>query len=423
MEYIKKPLEKIAAQSENVQNQVAQIIETIRQTGDKGLNEYNQKFDQLTRETPWVQQTEIDEAYKNVAPDLIESMKVAAERIKVFAELQRGAIQEVAETEVIPGLFLGSKLIPIESVLCYVPGGNAPLFSTAMMLAIPAKTADVKNITACAPPMKGTQQIHPATLVALDLCGVTQIAVMGGAQAVAAFAYGTESIEPVDLIVGPGNQYVTEAKRQVYGQVGIDFVAGPSEVLIIADETAHPEVVAADLLAQAEHDTNAVATLITTSKQLAKNVNQAVTNQLSGLPTKSIAEVSWRDNGAIIVVTTLEEATILSNQLAPEHLEVITNPNFDTESLINYGSLFIGPYTAEVFGDYTSGTNHTLPTSRAARYTGGVSVGAFLKTVTYQRIEREGFETLKEATKMLAENEGLEAHRRAITKRETFLKA
>lgn len=423
MEYIKKPLAKTVEQSNSVKDAVAEIINTIRQTGDAGLAKYNQKFDGLTRETPWVQQEEIDQAYKEVAPELLGSMKLAAERIKAFAELQRDATQEVPETEMIPGLFLGAKLIPTESVLCYVPGGNAPLFSTAMMLAIPAATAGVKNIIACSPPMKGTQSIHPATLVALDLCGVTQIAVMGGAQAIAAFAYGTETIQPVDLIVGPGNQYVTEAKRQAYGQVGIDFVAGPSEVLIIADESGHPEVIAADLLAQAEHDTNAVATLITTSTQLATEVQEAVSRQLEDLPTKEIAQESWRDNGAIIVVSTLEEATRLSNQLAPEHLEVITNQDFDYDKLTNYGSLFIGPYTAEVFGDYSSGTNHTLPTSRAARYTGGVSVNTFLKTVTYQRIERAGFDALKEPTKMMAGNEGLEAHRQAITKREAFLKA
>lgn len=282
------------------------------------------------------------------------------------------------------------------------------------MLIIPAKIAGVKRICACSPAMKDSEYINPKTLVAMDIAGADEIYAVGGVQAIGAFAYGTDSIKPVDIIVGPGNKYVTEAKRQCYGKVGIDFVAGPSEVLIIADESANPSYIAADVLAQCEHDYNARGILITTDKTLAKEVNKKVNEILVDLPTKDIASLSWNNNGEIILVDNLQEAVKLSNKYAPEHLELnVKNTDEIIDKLTNYGSLFIGQYSAEVFGDYVSGTNHTLPTLRASRYTGGVWVGTFIKTCTTQRLSKGAVDLLAPVAYDLAMDEGLYAHANA----------
>jgi histidinol dehydrogenase len=279
------------------------------------------------------------------------------------------------------------------------------------MLAIPAQVAGVGRICACTPVVKGTRLPHATTLVALDLAGVNEIYAVGGAQAVAAAAYGTEKIRPVSLIVGPGNAYVTEAKRQVYGRVGIDFVAGPSEVLIIADETADPKLLAADLLAQSEHDPEARALLVTTSEEIAIKTSEAIEEFLAEIETAKTARASWESHGEILVAESLQEAIEYSNKTAPEHLEVNTkDPESLVEDLRNYGSLFLGSGSAEVFGDYVAGTNHTLPTMGAARYTGGLWVGTFLKTCTWQKIDPEGVEALAPAAEVMAKNEGLSAH-------------
>ena len=287
-------------------------------------------------------------------------------------------------------------------------------FSTALMLIIPAKVAGVKRICACSPTMKNTNEINPKTLVAMDMAGVDEIYALGGVQAIGAFTYGTDSIKPVDIIVGPGNKYVTEAKRQCYGNVGIDFVAGPSEVLIIADETANSSYIAADVLAQCEHDYNARGILITTDKKLGEEVLKKVNDILVDLPTRDIAKSSWENNGEIIYVESLDEAVKLSNEIAPEHLEVVVkNSDEIVDKLINYGSLFIGDLSAEVFGDYVSGTNHTLPTQKAARYTGGVWVGTFMKTCTTQRLSQRAVDLLAPVAHDLAIDEGLYAHANA----------
>jgi histidinol dehydrogenase len=279
------------------------------------------------------------------------------------------------------------------------------------MLAVPAKVAGVGRVFCCTPVVKGSDLPHAATLVALGIAGVDEIYAVGGAQAIAAAAYGTETIPAADLIVGPGNLYVTEAKRQVYGKVGIDFVAGPSEVLIIADETADPKLLAADLLAQSEHDPEARASLVTTSEEIAIKTSEAIEEFLAEIETAKTARASWESHGEILVAESLQEATEYSNKTAPEHLEVNTkDPESLVEDLRNYGSLFLGSGSAEVFGDYVAGTNHTLPTMGAARYTGGLWVGTFLKTCTWQKIDPEGVEALAPAAEVMAKNEGLSAH-------------
>ena len=414
MEILKKSLFKHMEIEKTLQTQVGEILEEIRFNKDIGVKKYNLLFDKNPRENFRVTRDEIVKAYKQVDVKFIEDLKIAAKNIEEFAKAQKNSFNNEFEKDIYPGVTLGQKHIPIESALAYVPGGSYPLFSTALMLIIPAKIAGVNRICACSPAMKDSEYINPKTLVAMDIAGADEIYAVGGVQAIGAFAYGTDSIKPVDIIVGPGNKYVTEAKRQCYGKVGIDFVAGPSEVLIIADESANPSYIAADVLAQCEHDYNARGILITTDKTLAKEVNKKVNEILVDLPTKDIASLSWNNNGEIILVDNLQEAVKLSNKYAPEHLELnVKNTDEIIDKLTNYGSLFIGQYSAEVFGDYVSGTNHTLPTLRASRYTGGVWVGTFIKTCTTQRLSKGAVDLLAPVAYDLAMDEGLYAHANA----------
>lgn len=393
---------------------VGDMIEDVKKRKDEALREYSQRFDGSTRKSFLVTREEIQEAYEQLTAQEIEDLKKAAEHIRAFAKAQRETIKPLENFSPAPGIFLGHRILPVKSCCCYVPGGNYPLYSTALMLVIPAKAAGVERVTACSPVMKGTDKINPKTLAAMDIAGADEIYAVGGAQAIAAFSYGTEEIPAVDMIVGPGNQYVTEAKRQCYGQVGIDFVAGPSEVLVIADGSGTPEIVAADLLAQSEHDPNAKGMLITTDERFGQAVIQAVEKELSWLPTASIAEKSWETYGEVVLTENLEEAVEIINSYAPEHLELnVREPEILKEKLYNYGSLFIGENTAEVFGDYASGTNHTLPTLRAARYTGGVWVGTFLKTCTHQSMTPEAMRELAPLVERMAKGEGLMGHARA----------
>ena len=397
-----------------VKEQVSAIIEDIKINKDEALKKYNLKFDNNDRSVIKVSKEEIEEAYKQVDEEFIQNLKVAAKNIENFAIAQKESFDNNFEKEIYPGVILGQKHIPVTSCLAYVPGGGYPLFSTALMLIIPAKVAGVKRVIACSPTMKSTPKINPKTLVAMDIAGADEIYATGGVQAIAAFTYGTESIKPVDIIVGPGNKYVTEAKRQCYGTVGIDFVAGPSEVLIIADETANPTYIAADVLAQCEHDLNARGILVTTSEKFGLEVSQKEDEMLETLSTKNIAKPSWDNNGEIILVDSLEEAVQISNEYAPEHLEInVENNEGIIEDLVNYGSLFIGEYSAEVFGDYVSGTNHTLPTLKASRYTGGVWVGTFIKTCTHQVLNKGAVKSLGPVAINMATEEGLHAHANA----------
>ena len=395
---------------------VGGIIDNVIHNGDNALIEYNSRFDNCERKTLRISREEIEEAYRQVSSEDLEDIRKAAANIRAFAEAQKGTLGELRDFSPSEGIMLGHRVIPVDSCCCYVPGGGYPLYSTALMLGIPAKTAGVRRVTACSPVIKGTDTIHPKTLVAMDIAGIDEIYAVGGAQAIAAFSYGTDQIEPVNMIVGPGNSFVTEAKRQCYGKVGIDFVAGPSEVLVIADGHADPEVVAADLLAQSEHDREAKGLVVTTDEALGKAIIDAVEKQLPTLDTEEIARSSWNDFGEIVIADSLEEAVDYANEYAPEHLEVNVEES-RTDSVVNtlrnYGSLFIGGNTAEVFGDYASGTNHTLPTLGAARYTGGVWVGTFLKTCTYQRMSSTAMMGIAPLVSNLARGEGLIGHARA----------
>ena len=422
MKIMKKSCQRTEEDRRNLTKTVEEMINYVREQKDAALKEYNLKFDGCTRETLRVSKEEIQVAYTKLTAQEIEDLKAAAANIRAFSKAQKETVRPLENFSPAPGIFLGHRIIPVKSCCCYVPGGNYPLYSTALMLIIPAKTAGVERVAACSPVMKGTNEINPKTLVAMDIAGADEIYAVGGAQSIAAFSYGTEEIRPVDMIVGPGNRFVTEAKRQCYGQVGIDFVAGPSEVLVIAEGSGTPEIVAADLLAQSEHDPNAKGILITTEESFGTAVTEAVERELAVLETAEIARKSWEVYGEVILVDSLEEAVCLANEYAPEHLELnIQNPEEVSKQLYNYGSLFIGENTAEVFGDYASGTNHTLPTLRAARYTGGVWVGTFLKTCTYQSMTPEAAAELAPLVYRMAKGEGLMGNARAAEVRKSLI--
>lgn len=422
MKIMKKACQRTEEDRRNLTKTVEVMIDYVREQKDAALKEYNLKFDGCTRETLRVSKEEIQEAYSRLTVQEIEDLKAAAANIRAFSQAQKETVKPLENFSPAPGIFLGHRIIPVKSCCCYVPGGNYPLYSTALMLIIPAKTAGVERVAACSPVMKGTNEINPRTLAAMDIAGADEIYAVGGAQSIAAFSYGTEEIKPVDMIVGPGNRFVTEAKRQCYGQVGIDFVAGPSEVLVIADGSGTPEIVAADLLAQSEHDPNAKGILITTEASFGAAVMEAVERELAVLETAEIARKSWEVYGEVILVDSLEEAVRLANEYAPEHLELnVQNPEEVSKQLYNYGSLFMGENTAEVFGDYASGTNHTLPTLRAARYTGGVWVGTFLKTCTYQSMTPEAAAELAPLVYRMAKGEGLMGHARAAEVRKSLI--
>ena len=359
MKIMKKSCQRTEEDRRNLTKTVEEMIDYVREQKDAALKEYNLKFDGCTRETLRVSKEEIQVAYTKLTAQEIEDLKAAAANIRAFSKAQKETVRPLENFSPAPGIFLGHRIIPVKSCCCYVPGGNYPLYSTALMLIIPAKTAGVERVAACSPVMKGTNEINPKTLVAMDIAGADEIYAVGGAQSIAAFSYGTEEIRPVDMIVGPGNRFVTEAKRQCYGQVGIDFVAGPSEVLVIADGSGTPEIVAADLLAQSEHDPNAKGILITTEESFGTAVMEAVERELAVLETAEIARKSWEVYGEVILVDSLEEAVRLANEYAPEHLELnVQKPEEVSKQLYNYGSLFIGENTAEVFG-----TMHQEPTT------------------------------------------------------------
>ncbi len=387
---------------------VSKIIEDVKNNKNKALIEYSKSFNDGNFENEkdfLVSENEIEEAYNNTDKDVVESIKKAYKSVLEFAEKQFSCIKEF-ETKIGESV-LGHKIIPLNRVLCYVPGGNYPLPSSCIMTVTPAKVAGVKEIYLTSP------KIRPQTIVAAHIAGADKIYKLGGAQAISAFAYGTESILPVDKIVGPGNKYVTFAKKYVYGTCDIDFLAGPSEVLIVADETANPDLISADMLAQSEHDKDARSYLITTSKDLAIKVQKSAEKQLETLKTKEIAQIAFEKSSAIIV-NSIDEAIEISNQRAPEHLELIfKDADKFKDKFINYGSLFVGENCAEVFGDYCSGTNHVLPTNMAARYTGGLSVFDFIKILTWQNIDKNMAKDLAKTASKLAEAEGLFAHKLA----------
>ena len=425
MKILKASKERTKEDRSALRKTVGDIIENVIENGDAALLEYNHRFDGCDRASLRISKEEIEAAYKEVPEEDIEDIKKAAANIKAFAQAQRKTMMELKDFSPAKGIMLGHRIIPVDSCCCYVPGGGYPLYSTALMLGIPAKAAGVKRVTACSPVIKGTEHIHPKTLVAMDIAGIDEIYAVGGAQAIAAFSYGTDQIQPVNLIVGPGNSFVTEAKRQCYGKVGIDFVAGPSEVLVIADSNADPDIVAADLLAQSEHDKEAKGIVVTTDEAFGQAVIKAVEEQLEQLDTREIASRSWADFGEVLLADDLEEAIAYANSYAPEHLEVNvaeTQLEQTVGALHNYGSLFIGGNTAEVFGDYASGTNHTLPTNGYAKAYSGVSLDSFIRKITFQEILPQGMKVIGPAIEEMAANELLDAHKNAVTVRLNTLK-
>ncbi|MGQ0652998.1 MAG: histidinol dehydrogenase [Betaproteobacteria bacterium] len=368
-----------------VRETVEGILADVKKRGDAAVREYSEKFDKWAPKK--LGKSEIEAILAKVPAKTIEDIKFAQAQIRNFAEHQREAIRDI-EIETLPGVRLGHRNIPVESVGCYVPGGRYPMVASAHMSIVTARTAGVKRIIACTPPNQG--EPHAETIAAMRLGGADEIWVLGGVQAIAAMALGTESIKPVDMLCGPGNAYVAEAKRQLFGSVGIDLFAGPTEILVVADETADVEMIATDLLGQAEHGPTSPAICITTSSSIAQALPAEIARQLSVLPTADVAAVAWRDYGEIILVDSHDEAVKEADRVAAEHVEILTgNPRWYLEKMRNYGALFLGPETNVSYGDKVIGTNHTLPTLGAARYTGGLWVGKFLKTCTYQEISKE----------------------------------
>jgi len=370
-----------------VRQTVESILEDVRKRGDHAVRELSQKFDNWSPPSFKLSAAELDAIVSKVPSDTIADIKFAQAQIRIFAEHQRASLKDI-EVETLPGVKLGHKNIPVESVGCYVPGGRYPMVASAHMSIVTARTAGVRRVIACTPPTQGAP--HAETVAAMVLGGADEIYVLGGVQAVAAMGIGTATIAPVDMLVGPGNAYVAEAKRQLFGRVGIDLLAGPTEILVIADDSTDVEMVATDLLGQAEHGPTSPAICVTTSRSIAEALPAEIERQLKVLPTADVAGVAWRDYGEIVLVDSDEEAVIEADRVAAEHVEVLTrNPRYFLKHMKNYGALFLGPQTNVSYGDKVIGTNHTLPTLGAARYTGGLWVGKFLKTCTYQEITNE----------------------------------
>lgn len=389
---------------------VEEIAKDVKANGDAAVKKYIQQFDREDLDCFLVSSEEILAAYKKVDRETIKAIKKSIVNVKKFSEKQLKSIKNLKTK--IDKNELGHRIIPLDTVGCYIPGGNYPLLSSAVMTITPAKVAGVKEVVACSP------KIKPETIVACDLAGADKIYKIGGVQAIAAMAYGTESVTKVNKIVGPGNKYVTAAKKYVFGEVGIDFLAGPSEVMVIADDTANPEFVSADMLAQCEHDLDARAFLVCSSKEFAQKVEVSALKQLESLSTKEIASKAFEKSFAI-VVKSLDEAIKLSNKKAPEHLELCikeikgTGAKTYMNKFTNYGSMFVGNYSAEVYGDYCSGTNHVLPTNEVSKYSGGLSVFDFIKIQTYQIISKKGNKIISPYASTLANKEGLMAHKLA----------
>ena len=367
-----------------VRTTVEGILKDIEQRGDDAVRAYSRKFDNWDPASFTLSRSDIEAAIRKLSPREVEDIRFAQTQIRNFAQIQRDSMQDV-EVETMPGVVLGHRHIPVNAAGCYVPGGKYPLIASAHMSVLTAKVAGVKRVVSTAPPFEGAP--HPAIVAAMHFAGADQILVLGGVQAVAAMAIGTQSVAAVDMLVGPGNMFVAEAKRQLYGRVGIDLFAGPTETLVIADESVDGEMCAVDLLGQAEHGPTSPAVLLTISEKLARDTMAEVERQLKILPTAGIAAKAWEVYGEVIVCDSYEEMLAKADELASEHVQVMTrDPDYFLNHMTNYGALFLGPRTNVSFGDKVIGTNHTLPTNKNARYTGGLWVGKFLKTCTYQKV-------------------------------------
>lgn len=360
------------------------ILADIETRGDAAVRDLSRTFDRWEPESFRLSDADIDRALSAVSKRDLDDIRFAQTQVRNFAEHQKAALRDI-EVETLPGVFLGHRNIPVNAVGCYVPGGKYPMVASAHMSVLTAKVAGVKRVVASAPPFRGSA--HPAIVAAMHLAGADEILVLGGVQAIGAMALGTETIAPVDMLVGPGNAFVAEAKRQLYGRVGIDLFAGPTETLVIADDSVDGEICATDLLGQAEHGPTSPAVLLTNSEKLARDTMAEIERLLQVLPTADVAGAAWRDYGEVIVCDTEEEMLAEADRIASEHVQVMTrDPDWFLANMTNYGALFLGPRTNVAYGDKVIGTNHTLPTKRAGRYTGGLWVGKFMKTCTYQRV-------------------------------------
>lgn len=423
-DYLKKAVVRPPESDEAVRSVVAEILAAVRSEGDAAVRRYSEKLDRWSPPSFKLTRAEIDRAIARVSPEDRKTIDYCRDQIAGFAAKQRASLTEF-EVELQEGVRLGQKLIPVATVGAYVPGGRYPLVASALMSITTAKVAGVGRVIACSPPSPASAAnpdggIYPATLYAMVAGGVDDVYSIGGVQAMGAMAYGTETVPAADMVVGPGNQYVAEAKRQIFGTVGIDILAGPTEILIVADDSADPVVVACDLLGQAEHGPTSPAILVTTSRALGDAVLRECERQLPLLGTHEVARRAWEDNGEIIVVDSDEEAARVADQYAPEHLEVQTrHDDFFLGRLKNYGSLFVGEESTVAYSDKTIGPNHILPTGRAARYTGGLWAGKFIKTVTYQRLTRGASARVAPIVARVCEMEGMLAHKATADLRET----
>jgi sulfopropanediol 3-dehydrogenase len=398
-----------AADVAKVRKTVEDILADIEERGDAAVRELSQKFDNWNPDEFRLTRPQIDACVKSLPKQVIDDIKFAQQQIRNFAQIQRDSLRDV-EVETLPGVVLGHKNIPVNSVGCYVPGGKYPMVASAHMSIVTAKVAGVKRIIACAPPYQGKP--HPAIVTAMHLAGANEIYVLGGVQAIGAMALGTSSIKPTDMIAGPGNAFVAEAKRQLSGRVGIDLFAGPTETLVIADDAVDGEMCATDLLGQAEHGPNSPAILLTTSRVLAEDTMKEIERQLGVLSTGEVAGQAWRDYGQVIVCKDNAEMVKVADRIASEHVQVMTrDDDYFLNRMTNFGAMFVGPETNVSYGDKVIGTNHTLPTRKAARYTGGLWVGKFIKTCTYQRVKPEATAMIGEYCSRLCEVEGFAGHK------------
>ncbi|MGB0477735.1 MAG: histidinol dehydrogenase [Parvibaculales bacterium] len=392
-----------------VRETVESILADLEARGDEAVREYSEKFDNWSPESYCLSRAEIDSCYEELTEQEKGDIRFAQEQVRNFAQIQRDSMKDV-EVETLPGVVLGHKHIPVNAVGCYVPGGKYPLIASAHMSVVTAKVAGVPRVIASAPAFEGKP--HPAIVVAMDMAGADEIYTVGGVQAVGMMAIGTQTVSPVDVIVGPGNAFVAEAKRQLFGRVGIDLFAGPTETLVIADETVDGELCAADLLGQAEHGPNSPAVLLTNSEKLADDTMAEIERQLTILPTAEIAGKAWAEYGQVIVCDSYEEMVQVADEIASEHVQVMTqDPQYFLDNMTNYGALFLGAETNVSYGDKVIGTNHTLPTNKAARYTGGLWVGKYIKTCTYQRINEDASVMVGEYCSRLCRMEGFMGHK------------
>ena len=417
-EYLKSAADASLEIPRDVTESVRDIVDTVRDRGDDGVRELTRKFDDVEREDLRVGDDEIDAAAAELTDAERRTIDNTVENVRAFHEEQFSNLDGF-EREFEDGVALGTRLVPVERAGVYVPGGRKPLVAAPAMTIVPAAIAGVETVVACAPP-QADGSVQAAQLYAMDRAGADEIYVVGGAQAIASMAYGTETVPGVDKITGPGNVFVIEAKRQVFGHVGIDFLAGPTEVLVVADGTADPEMVATDLLAQAEHDPRSRAILVATDRAIAEESVDALHEQLPALRTEETARESWEENGEVVLVDDLAAAADVANDYAPEHLQVMTDePRRLVDDLRNYGSLFLGHHAPVVFGDKAVGTNHTLPTLEVAKYSGGVNVATYLKVLTYQELTADGADGVAPWAAKICEMEGTHAHQISAEKRIT----